>query len=114
MQAVKEIKERACRPTYIVITADHGPLLKEVKQGPASPDMFRERMSIFSAVYFPDQDYSSLRPDFTPINLVRSVLTHTGLANLKPVPDRTFYSTWDAPFNFTEIRVPDKFEKVGQ
>lgn len=114
LQAVKEIKEKACRPTYILITADHGPLLKEVKEGAASPDMLRERMSIFSAVYFPDQDYSSLSQDLTPINIVRSALTHTGLANLKPIPDRTFYSTWDAPFKFTEIRVPDKFEKVGQ
>lgn len=103
LNAVRQIKGGSCRPTYIIITADHGSLLNEVKKGPATPTLMRERSSIFSAVLFPDQDYAALRPDMTPINLVRETLNHTGLADLPSIEERSFYSSWDRPYEFTSI-----------
>lgn len=103
LEAVRAIKSNSCRPAYIIITADHGSLLNEVKKGLPTPLLMRERSSIFSAVYFPDGDYSSLSADMTPIGLVRRTLNHTGLAELPPIAERTFYSHWDRPYEFSEV-----------
>ena len=59
-------------------------------------------MSIFSAVYLPDKDYSHLKEDFSPVNNFRLVLGILRGEEPDYLPDRYLLTNMGKPYDFYE------------
>lgn len=86
----------------IILQADHGSGLGWHAFDMTQTDL-KERFSILNAYYFPDGNYKELNESITPVNTFRIILNQYFGHNLEILPDKSYYSTWDAPFQFTEI-----------
>ena len=102
IQAVDGILKRSKRPPIILIQGDHGPGSMLDWENEEASDL-RERMGILSAYYFPDQDYSRLRRDITPINSFRTVFQQFLGAQLPQLEDRIYFNTWSRPYDPTDV-----------
>jgi hypothetical protein len=108
LQAVDRILANAKTPPVIILCSDHGPAAHTDWDRP-DPAAMRERLSILTACYFPDRDYSGFYDTVTPVNVVRILLTHYFHAALDPLPDRSFFSSIPFPYRMidaTEILNP--------
>ena len=61
------------------------------------------RMNIFNAYYFPDEKYTLLHDDITPVNSFRMVLDSQFKTNYGLLDDRVFFSTYEKPYTLIEI-----------
>lgn len=97
---VGELLSRPGQKPVIIIHSDHGPALTPDK---SSPQYDRERMRILLAVYFPDEMYDELYPSMSLVNLGRAVLNHLFGAELSRLPDRSYVSPDNYPFDFADV-----------
>ena len=102
---IDRILAKAGRPTIILIQADHGPGMLWDWDDVTRSDA-RERLGILSAYYFPDGDYSSLRPEITPVNTFRVILNQYLGGRYRLLPDKAYMSTWDRPYDLSEAAEP--------
>jgi hypothetical protein len=107
LEAVDRIRAAARRPVVIVIQGDHGPG-SELDFGSAERTHLRERLGILNAFCLPDRDVSTLYPSVSPVNTFRIVL---GRVRGRPIPlrpDRSYFTTWDRPYDYQLLHVgPD-------
>lgn len=86
----------------IILQADHGPgnlLNWELVE---KNDCLKERTSILNAILIPGHE-SQLYPTISPVNTFRLVLdAHFG-TEFGFIEDKTFYSSWWSPYDFTDI-----------
>ena len=87
-------------PPIILLHGDHGP---DEAAG-------AERMAILNAGYFPGLDPESLSATRSPVNNFRLVLRAFFGIDLPDLADSSFYSTYDAPFDFAPIEPSCAFE----
>lgn len=99
--AIEEILSQSPEPPIIILQADHGPNSGIYVSEPNR--YFPERMSIFNAYYFPDQNYETLYEDITPVNTFRIVLNGYFGADYDLLEDRSYFSTWERPYSFTDV-----------
>jgi hypothetical protein len=95
------------RESIIILQGDHGPgsLLRWDERIP-EPAAARERLGILLALRLPAAETALCRPGMTPSNLVRELGHQLLGSDVKPRPDRSFFSTWSRPYDFVEI-TPD-------
>jgi Sulfatase len=92
---------RSLSPQPIVIVhGDHGPGLGYDIRTPARSNV-RGRMRIFLGV----QASPPVDGIGSPVNIYRQVFTARFGAELSPLPDRSFVSSWSRPYDFTEVFV---------
>ena len=89
-------------PPIIIIQGDHGPGA-HLDWNSVEKSNLPERFGILNAYYFPDQDYSRIPADITPVNSFRVVLDQYFDADLPLLPNRNYFSTWKHPFDFIEV-----------
>jgi hypothetical protein len=85
---------------------DHGPGFS-LDWASAERTDLAERLGIFAAFYLPEareQPYDSI----TPINGARLVANAYLGANLPRLEDKSFYSTWERPFDFVAVPTPSQ------
>jgi len=102
LAAVDDVLANSPEPPIIIIQGDHGPgshLHWESLEDTYLP----ERLSILNAYYFPDGDYSQLYPEITPVNSFRIILSQYFGQDYAPLPDHSYYSTWEAPYAFSDV-----------
>ncbi len=96
LDILQQIKMKSTRPFVFIVQGDHG------TYGFGTGDQY-DRIKILNVYYFSDGDYSLLYPGITPINTFRVVLNKYFNAHLPMMPDKTYYSAYDARFDFSEI-----------
>ncbi len=96
LQIVRDIKQTATRPVVIILQGDHGTF--DFGLGNKY-----DRIKILNAYYFSDGDYSLLYKSITPINTFRVIFNKYFKATLPFMPDLTYFSTYDARFDFEEL-----------
>lgn len=89
-------------PPVILLQSDHGPGRKLSTKSAANTDL-HERMSILNAYYLPGAKDAPIYPGISPVNSFRILLHEYFQAELDLLPDRSYYSTWDDPFEFIDV-----------
>lgn len=93
VQVVKAILTTSPTPPIIVIQADHG-----------SPRISHQgRMAILNAYYLPGGGDQLLYPSITPVNTFRVIFNHYFGGDFKLLEDRSYFSSYEAPFQFEPI-----------
>jgi hypothetical protein len=102
-ELITKIIHESKRPAIIILQGDHG-TASELRnhQGFENND-FKERFSIMNAYYFPDQDYSMLYPEISPVNSFKVVMNKYFDRDMKLEEDKAFYGNWDQPFNLIDV-----------
>ena len=99
--AVKAIAARE-RRAIVLIHSDHGPGSGVEWERPDRTDV-RERLSILTAVRFPDGEAAAVSSDLTLVNVYRAVLNRALGTAVPRLEDRSYHSTWERPFDFIDV-----------
>ena len=86
----------------IVIHGDHGPK-SHVNQDKIEETDLNELFGILMAVRAPEEIRKQLAEDLTPVNVFREILTLGYERDLPPLPNKSYYSAWETPLDFTEV-----------
>ena len=100
--AVQTLLRDTGRPVMIVLQGDHGPALMNEWAHP-SDAFLRERLTIFNAYLVPPPLAAPLYSSMTPVNSFRALLSARFGADLPPLPDRTYFATYDDPFALVDV-----------
>lgn len=95
----------------IVIQGDHGSKVGLDQNDLAKTDL-HECFPILNAYRVPDAVRRDLRPDITPVNTFRTILRDLFGDDLPPLPDRSWYSRYATPYDFTDVT--DRIELPGR
>ena len=105
----EKLLENSKNPPIIFFQADEGPYppsyennKNEYDWSKAKREEISQKMSIFSAVYLPDKDYSHLKEDFSPVNNFRLVLGILRGEEPDYLPDRYLLTNMGKPYDFYE------------
>jgi hypothetical protein len=106
-QVVDRILAHSATPPVIIIQADHGHgrlgrKLPDLAHSPAAH--VAERLSVFGAYYLPGVAPGQIGDSVTPVNVLRLVLRHYFGADLPPLPDASYWSSSNRPYDFTRLR----------
>lgn len=105
-ELIDTILTRSRTPPVIVLQADHGHGRDGRKQPPLRAVGYTnmlERTDIFEAYLVPPAVRSELYDTISPVNLFRSIFRGLFGADLKRLPDATFWSSSDRPYDFTRV-----------
>ncbi len=86
------LSESAVQPV-IVMQGDHGP-----EEGSS-----QDRMRILNAIYLAGQGTDGLYPTITSVNTFRVIFNTLFEAGLPLLPDASYFSTYDDPFNYQTV-----------
>jgi hypothetical protein len=84
----------------IILMSDHGPNLRD-RLGQI--EQRNIRLANFTAMFLPDAPANLLPDEATPVNHLRRIFNHYFDAGLPLLPDRYFVSSYDFPFELTEV-----------
>lgn len=97
------------RKPLIIVQGDHGSKLRLDQKSLADTDV-HECFPNLNAYLVPSTIQKDLRPDLTPVNSFRIVLHDLFGDDLPQLPDRSWYSPFPLPYQFTEVT--DRIEPV--
>jgi hypothetical protein len=100
---IKVLQSESSSMPIILLQGDHGPRSTVVWRSP-SEDAMREGTAILNAYYLPGIDYPDLYDDVSPVNTFRIILNEYFNANLKLLPDRTFFMSTGCQDFSTELK----------
>ncbi len=102
LEVVDDILAKSTTPPIIIIQGDHGSGML-LDYSSMENTCLRERAAILNAYYIPDAKQDLLYPSVTPVNTFRVVLNEAFGLDLPLLDDRTYYSTWDQPYQVTDV-----------
>ena len=85
--------------SIVIIQGDHGPGLGLDWNDPQATDV-RERLSILNAIRAPGVEPALWQATLTPVNTFRLLFDELFGADYPRLPDRSFFSSWRAPYEF--------------
>lgn len=86
----------------IVVHADHGPGSELVWESLKRTNV-RERFGILLSYRMPGGEGTISSPIRSPVNAYRGVLNELFDTDLSPLEERSYFSTWDRPFDFQSV-----------
>lgn len=102
LATLDKIISQTGRPKIIILQGDHGSKLKLAQNSLEETDV-DECFANLMAVYGPKELTSQLADDESPVNLMRKVLNEALRTKLAPLPNRSYYSPFIRPFDFTDV-----------
>jgi hypothetical protein len=90
---LQKIIENSTHPPVIILQGDHGYYNEE-------------RMAILNAYYLPGDGKDDLYSGITPVNTFRVIFNHYLGGNYELLPDHSYLSDRDIPYEFEEISYP--------
>ncbi len=103
LELLDGIDRTSGRGAIVLLQADHGSDMLGLPDEPSEEQLF-ERMSILSAYRVPPEVRRLLYPEITPVNSFRAVLSGLLGDDLPRLEDRAFYSSYETPLRFVEVR----------
>ncbi len=105
---VEGLLRDSAKPPVIILQADHGNGRFVFGRPPPVADIsmeqLTERSDIFAAYYLPGGGKAELYDSISPINVFPAVLRHYFGASVPRLEDRSYYSSWANPYQFTRLR----------
>lgn len=101
IEAIENLLKNAENRPIIIIQADHGPGAY-LNFDDESRTCHRERFSILNAYFLPDSNII-IPQDITPVNSFRIIFNNYFDQNLPILDNKSFYSSWSNPYQFTEV-----------
>jgi hypothetical protein len=101
-QMIDRILANSPEPPVIILQSDHGSGLRLSTHSLEQTDL-HERMSILNAYYLPGPGGQALYRSISPVNSFRVVFNAYFGAGLDLLPDRSYFSTWNEPFEFSDV-----------
>ncbi len=102
LEAIDQILDESENPPIIILQADHGPGAY-LDWDSIQNSNVADRLSILTAIYFPDGNYENLYPSITPVNIFRAVFNTYFDGGFEMIEDRNYFSLWDYPYDFVEV-----------
>ena len=99
---IDQILANSPLPPVIILQSDHGSGLGLSTESVEQTDL-HERMSILNAYYLPEKGGKAFYESISPVNSFRVVFNAYFGAGLELLPDRSYYSTWDEPYEFIDV-----------
>ncbi len=99
LEAIHGILSTQSDPPVIFLLSDHGPKAF-TDWGSADASYLPESLSILNAILVPGGDYHNFYPEISPVNTVIEVTNILFGADRPLLPDRSYFSTWDLPYDF--------------
>ncbi len=99
---IDQILANSPQPPVIILQSDHGSGLGLSTKSVEQTDL-HERMSILNAYYLPEKGREALYESISPVNSFRVVFNAYFAAGLELLPDRSYFSTWDEPYEFIDV-----------
>jgi hypothetical protein len=93
LEIVRKIIAVSATPPVIIIQGDHG----DDRAGG------EDRMKILNAYYLPGVDKSNFYSTISPVNSFRLVFNEFFEGNYDLLPDKSYFSSYQDPFNYQEI-----------
>jgi hypothetical protein len=90
---VRTMISESAVPPVIVMQGDHGP-----EEGSS-----QDRMQILNAIYLAGHGPDGLYPTITSVNTFRVIFNTLFEARLPLLPDESYFSTYDDPFNYQTV-----------
>ena len=107
IETVDKILQESDSAPIIIIQGDHGTPTQlgggGLRWNNINDDSIRERMSIFSAIYFPNTDSAVIYDGITPVNYFRLILNTQLNGNYELLEDRMYFSSYQDMLNFTDV-----------
>jgi len=103
---VDTLLENSKQPPIIIIQADHGSgyvLHPTHNSAEPSDEFLQEQFRILSAYYLPSGRNRDLSQGISPVNSMRVVLNSVFGEKFELLPNRSFYSNYKTPLNFTDV-----------
>ncbi len=102
LEAIDRIIQQSKRPPVIILQGDHGSRMNLDWSSLERTDV-QEPYSILNAYRAPEAVRKYLYPSISPVNTFRLVLTRLFGAHYPLLPDRSYYSTANAPYGLTDV-----------
>lgn len=102
LKTVRTIRQKSGGRAVIVIQGDHGPKANFDQDSVERTDL-SEAFGILNAYLVPEKARAELREDVSPVNSFRLVLSAVLGADFAPLPNRSYYSTWEEPLKFVDV-----------
>jgi hypothetical protein len=99
---IDALVSKAAKPPVIIIEGDHGSKLK-MHQDVIDKTDLRECFSNLMAFHVPGSIREKLYPEVSSVNTFRLVLNGLFKENLPLLPDKSYYSPFSRPYQFTEV-----------
>jgi hypothetical protein len=94
IEIVDGILKNSTEPPVIILQGDHGLL-------------YADHNPILNAYYFPEPAKKALYSSISPVNTFRVLLGSYFGADLPPLPDRAYSSTYTRPYDFKQVTPPE-------
>jgi hypothetical protein len=101
-QMIDQILANSPEPPVIILQSDHGSGLNYHPNNLELTDL-RERFGILNCIFIPDHKIQGLNDRMTSVNTFRVVLRNMMGADLPDLEERSYFSTFDDPLDFTDV-----------
>jgi hypothetical protein len=96
------------RPPIIILQGDHGhgrfPLGRPPALSAVTREQVEDRTQVFAAYHMPAVPPAAIRDSISPVNVWPLLLTHHFGTPTPALPDESYWSTFERPFEFVRVR----------
>jgi hypothetical protein len=102
LSVLEDLRAQSSRPTIVILQSDHGPGSPLDEENPSAPHL-GDKLAILNAYYLPEQDFTGLYKEITPVNTFRLIFNRYFGTELELLEDKSYYSTRRSPYLLVDV-----------